>query len=508
MRIAGGLVPEVRPGDAVAVLAADPGLIAPAVQGVWLAGGSVTMLHQPTPRTELAQWAQDVVRVLKMIGIRVVLLGPPFERFSGFLANTSLTCHDLRELVEGSTEPLPEPIEVSEDATALLQLTSGSTAEPKAVRISHGNLIANTRAMITATGLDPAEDVVVSWLPLFHDMGMVGCLTVPMTIGMETVKVTPAEFMARPLLWPELIGRYRGTVTAAPNFAYSITARRLGSAEDGAFDLSSLRFALNGAEPIDPEAVRSFTAEGGRFGLAPDAVVCAFGMAESTLAVSIGKSDRPAEFDAVDADALEQRGRAEPVDADSARSRRFALLGSPLPGVEVGVVDDSGRELGPRQIGQLRIRGESVTSDYLTVDGPVAAKDADGWLLTGDDGYLVDGQVVICGRRKDLIIVGGRNLYPVDIERAACQVEGVRPGGAAAVRQAAGGRRERFAVVVESRSAGDADAEHDLRNEVAARVVDAVGTRPSAVVVLAPGKLPKTPSGKLKRAATAELIER
>ncbi|MGP4021166.1 fatty acyl-AMP ligase [Saccharopolyspora sp. 5N708] len=506
LRMAGALGADLGPGRAVAILAADPGLIAPAVQAVWLGGGSVTMLHQPTPRTDLAHWAEDTLRVLKMIDARLVLLGPPFEQLAGVLADNSIPYRNLAGLGGDDVEPLAAPVEVAEDATALLQLTSGSTAEPKAVRITHGNLHANLRAMVTAAGLDPERDVAVSWLPLFHDMGMVGCLTVPMAIGMSTVKVTPADFLARPLLWPELISRHRATVTAAPNFAYAIVARRMARADDGDFDLSSLRFTLNGAEPIDPAAAQAFIDAGARFGLRSDCMVCAFGMAEATLAVSFAPLGRGLEVDVVDADALEQRRWAEPVSPDAERARRFALLGDPLPGLEVDVVDDAGRQLGERQVGRLRIRGTAVTPGYLTVDGPLAAQDDAGWLDTGDEGYLTNGQVVICGRRKDVIIMGGRNIYPVDIERAACQVEGVRAGNAAAVRQDAGSRRERFAVVLESRLAGDEAAEKVLRKEVAARIVDAVGVRPSAVVVLRPGSLPKTPSGKLKRAATAAFV--
>ncbi|GAA2784450.1 fatty acyl-AMP ligase [Saccharopolyspora taberi] len=501
-RMAGGLRDEVRPGDAVAVLAADPALIAPAVQGAWLSGASVTMLHQPTPRTDLAHWAEDTLRVLRMIGARLVLLGPPFDGLSGLLAENSIEHRALSEL-DG---PPAGTAEVGEDATALLQLTSGSTADPKAVRITHGNLHSNMLGMVSAAELDAERDVAVSWLPLFHDMGMVGCLTVPMAIGMEAVKVTPADFIARPLLWPELISRHGGTVTAAPNFAYAIVGRRLARADDGEFDLSTLRFTLNGAEPIDPAAARAFTEAGARFGLNPNCMVCAFGMAESTLAVSFAPLGRGIEVDTVEADALEQRREAVPTGQETERARRFALLGRPLPGLEVGVVDDAGTELGEREVGRLRIRGDAVTPGYLTVQGPLATKDADGWLDTGDEGYLVGGQVVICGRRKDVIIMGGRNIYPVDIERAACEVDGVRAGNAAAVRLEAGTRRERFAVVLESRVAGEPEAEKELGREVAARVVDAVGVRPSAVIVLKPGGLPKTPSGKLRRAATAALV--
>ena len=506
LRMAGALGDDLTPGTAVAILAADPGLIAPAVQAVWLGGGSVTMLHQPTPRTDLGRWAEDTVRVLRMIDARLVLLGSPFEQLADVLAENGVRYRMLAGLDAADAQPLAEPVPVDEDTTALLQLTSGSTAEPKAVRISHANLYANAQAMVSAAELRPERDVVVSWLPLFHDMGMVGCLTVPMMAGIEAVKVTPADFLARPLLWPELMSRYRGTVTAAPNFAYAVVGRRMARAEDGAFDLSSVRFTLNGAEPIDAEAAEQFVRAGARFGLREDCMVCAFGMAEATLAVSFSPLYQGVRTDVVDADELEQQRRAVPVPEGTPRARKFALLGRPLAGIEVDVVDEAGNSLGDRQVGELRIRGEAVTTGYLTVNGPGPAQDSAGWLNTGDEGYLVDGQVVICGRRKDVIIMGGRNIYPVDIERAACSVPGVRPGNAAAVRLDAGSRRERFAVVLESKLAGDEEAEKDLRKQVTAQVVDAVGVRPSAVLVLKPGTLPKTPSGKLKRSASAALV--
>ncbi|HEX6347623.1 fatty acyl-AMP ligase [Umezawaea sp.] len=504
-RLAGGLVEGgAQPGAAVAVLAADPAEIAPAVQAVWMAGGSTTMLHQPTARTDLAEWAADTIKVLSMIDSKLVLLGSPFDALAGVLDQHGIGYRKLDEL---AGEPLAAPVEVGEDATALLQLTSGSTADPKAVRITHGNLMSNAYAMRTAAALDTATDTMISWLPLFHDMGMVGFLTIPMLFGIDLVKVTPVDFLARPTLWPDLISRHRGTITAAPNFAYSIVARRMSTVEDdNAFDLSSMRLALNGAEPIDPAAVRAFTDAGARFGLRPESVMCAYGMAEVTLAVAFAPVFTGLAVDVVDPDQLEAEHRAVPVPEDTPNARTFPLLGPPVPGLEVHAVDEDRNVLPERHVGQLRVRGEAVTPGYLTVDGPLATQNAEGWLETGDEGYVVDGQIVVCGRRKDVIIMGGRNIYPTDIERAACSVEGVRPGNAVAVRLDAGTRRERFAVVVESKSAGDDEVEKAMRKEITSRVVDAVGLRPFAVVVLKPGSLPKTPSGKLRRSAATSLV--
>jgi fatty-acyl-CoA synthase len=510
-RMASALVEGgLSPNDAVAVLAADPSLIAPSVQAVWLAGGSVTMLHQPTARTNLAVWAEDTLAVLSMIGARLVLLGSPFEPLADVLTQHDIGFSRIEELLRHHTA-LDSDVEVTEDTTALLQLTSGSTASPKAVRITHGNLIANMTSMAAAAELDVEDDVMVSWLPLFHDMGMVGFLTVPMTLGMELVKVTPPDFLSRPTLWAELITKYRGTVTAAPNFAYAVAAKRMSTVDDdAAFDLSSLRIALNGAEPIDPDAAAAFTDVAVRFGMKPGAMLCAYGMAEATLAVSFAPLGAGLRVDTVDADQLEAGHRAVPPSESTVdQTRAFPLLGRPLPGLQVRVVDDSDAVLPERGVGRLQLRGDAVTPGYLTKDGPLPTQDADGWLDTGDEGYLTeDGEVVVCGRRKDVIIMGGRNIYPTDIERAASTVDGVRAGNVVAIRLDAGKRRESFAVAVESRLADDQDAAHAIRRQVAARVVDAVGIRPLEVLVLPPGGLPKTPSGKLRRAATADLLTR
>ncbi|HLU58367.1 MAG TPA: fatty acyl-AMP ligase [Pseudonocardia sp.] len=514
-RMAGALragtadVPPVEHGSAVGVLAGDPAAIAPAAQAVWLCGGSITMLHQPTARTDLAAWAKDTVTVLRMIDARLVLLGAPFDGLAPVLTEHGIPFRVIDDDLRGDGI-VPSADVASEDDTVLLQLTSGSTAEPKAVRITHRNLYANMQGMIEASRLAVERDVMVSWLPLFHDMGMVGFLTTPMTTGVELVTVTPADFLSRPLLWAELISKYGGTVTAAPNFAYAVLARQLARAEEGSLDLSTLRIALNGAEPIDPDAVEAFTRAGARFGLRPESVLAAYGMAETALGVSFAPVEKGLEVDTIDAEQLESHRRAVPT--GDGPTRRFPRLGPPLPGIEARVVDDEGRVLGEREVGVLQLRGESVTPGYLTVDGPVATQDAEGWFDTGDEGYLVDGEVVVCGRRKDVIIMGGRNIYPTDIERAAATADDVRAGNTVAVRMLAGedgGRhRESFAVAVESRKAGDAEAEQLIKKDVTSRVVSAVGARPAEVVVLPPGTLPKTPSGKLRRSATAELLRK
>jgi fatty-acyl-CoA synthase len=498
-RIAGGLVAGgLQPGQAVAVLAGLPAQIAPVAQAIWLAGGSMTMLHQPTPRTDLAVWRDDTLRVLRMIDARTVIVGSPFEQMGAVLEAYGIKHHLAGALDDGPDHPpaaLPD-----EDSVALLQLTSGSTAEPKAVRITHRNLYANLRDSAGHLGCDE-RGVMVSWLPMFHDMGMVGCLLLPMLSGLELVSVTPADFLSRPLLWAELMSRYGGTITTAPNFAWAVLTHQLSRVEPGTLDLSRLTVAGNGAEPIDPATMRNFVEVGKRFGLRPEAANCCYAAAESTLVISMSAMADPMLLDEVDAAELEANRRAVPATG----GRRLPKLGRPFPSVEVRIAADDGTPLGEREVGRVLLRGESVTDGYLTPDGFEAARDADGWLDIGDEGYLVGGQVVICGRRKDVIIMGGRNIYPTDIERAAASVGGVREGNVVAVRLMSGDGvpRESFAVLAEARPAGEEDR---IRREIIARVNAEIGVRPAAVRLLPPGTLPKTPSGKLRRAAARDLL--
>ncbi|NIL76912.1 fatty acyl-AMP ligase [Rhodococcus sp. B10] len=490
-------------GDAIGILAGQPVDIAPACQAAWMRGGSVTMLHQPTPRTDLAVWGEDTETVVTMIEAKAVILGAPFDIAAPVLEERGITVLKIEDMRGGRDV---DPIPTDESDIALQQLTSGSTGSPKAVRITHENFYVNAYAMIDRIKFDVDSDVMISWLPLFHDMGMVGFLTVPMQVGAEVVSVTPLEFLRSPLLWAKLIHKYRGTVTAAPNFAYSLLARRLRQAEDGMdLDLSTLRYAWNGAEPVDPDTMIALAEAGAPYGLDPHALAPVYGMAETTLAVSIPDPGQGQVLDVVDADLLEAMGRAVP--ATKGNVRRLATLGKMVPGLEGRVVDKEGQVLTPRGVGIIEVRGKAVTPGYITVDGPVPTQDSDGWLDTGDVGYFTEeGLVVVCGRIKDVIIMGGRNIYPTDIERAAASVEGVRPGNAVAIRLDAGEKRESFAVAVETNDYQNPDEVKRIERELVHAVYSEVGVRPRTVAVLGPGSIPKTSSGKLRRANSAALL--
>ena len=503
-RIAGGLATAgVARGDAVAVLAGAPVEIAPTAQGIWMRGASLTMLHQPTPRTDLQRWAEETTAVVKMINATAVVISDPFMAAAPVLDELGMRVLTIDELLDST--PI-EPVDTDDDDVAFLQLTSGSTGSPKAVQITHRNFVSNAEAMFAGAQVDADTDVIVCWLPMFHDMGMTGFLTVPMYFGVELVKVTPMDFLRDTLLWAKLIDKYKGTMTAAPNFAYNLFAKRLRrQATPGQFDLSSLRWALSGAEQVEPADVEDLIDAGRPFGLRPDAILPAYGMAETTVAVSFSECGDGMVVDEVDADLLAVLHRAVP--ATRGRTRRLASVGRVLDGLELRVADEDGGMLPARGVGVLQVRGEAVTSGYLTVAGFVAAQDDQGWYDTGDLGYLTEtGDVVVCGRVKDVIIMAGRNIYPTDIERAAARVPGVRPGCAVAVRLDAGHSRETFAVAVECKDWQNPARVRQIERQVAHEVVVEVDVRPRNVVVLEPGMIPKTPSGKLRRANALALV--
>ena len=503
-RIAGGLATSgIGPGDAVAVLAGAPVEIAPTAQGIWMRGASLTMLHQPTPRTDLQRWAEETTAVINMIDAKAVIISDPFMPAAPLLSELGMRVLTIEDLFGGA--PI-DPVETDDDDLALLQLTSGSTGSPKAVQITHRNFVSNAEAMFTGARVDVDTDVIVCWLPLFHDMGMTGFLTVPMYFGVELVKVTPMEFLRDTLLWAKLIDKYKGTMTAAPNFAYTLFAKRLRrQATPGQFDLSTLRWALSGAEQVEPADIADLLDAGKPFGLRPEAIMPAYGMAETTVAVSFTECGTGLAVDEVDADLLAVLHRAVP--ATRGKTRRLAMLGHLLNGMEARIVDEDGSLLSARGVGVIQVRGEPVTNGYMTVAGFVAAQDDQGWYDTGDLGYLTEtGKVVVCGRVKDVIIMAGRNIYPTDIERAAARVSGVRPGCAVAVRIDAGHSRETFAVAVESTAWQDLSEVRRIEHQVAHEVVVEVDMRPRNVVVLQPGTIPKTPSGKLRRAHALALV--
>ena len=501
-RMAGRLAARgVGRHGSVAVLAADAGDVAPLAQAIWLRRAALTMLQQPTPRADLAVWLGDTVRAILMIRADVVVVGEPF-----LMALDHLAAHNLAvctvESLRGA-EPI-EPDDPDEADIAMRQLTSGSTGIPKAVEISHGNFAANTVAMCAGLDVDIDREVSLSWLPLSHDMGMIGFLCVPMQLGAEAVVVTPDQFLRRPIIWAELITKHRATITSGPNFAYSMLARVLERADPAAIDLSSLRVAGNGAEPIDHRDLKNFAAVGARFGLRPSAPMPVYGLAEATLAVSFGAHDDPPIFDPVSPDAIAADHYARPMPEHADIAQQIVCVGFPVKGMDVRIVRD-GSVQGPREIGAIELRGPTVAGSYLTMDGVFPLARHDGWFDSGDLGYLdEEGRLYVCGRTKDLIVLAGKNLYPHDIERAAENVDGVRKGCVIALRVDA--EREGFAVLAEVLNADEEDVRLRISRDITARVNREVGHAPREVRLFPAGTLPKTLSGKLRRNCARELL--
>jgi len=486
----------VGPGSHVALLGPTSRPLVTAIQAVWLAGATVVVLPLPMRMSGLEDFVAQTRTRVRAADTSVVVADP---MLAGFIqpepGDPPVVLLD--ELTGDASDPWAWEVP-KEDPTALaiLQFTSGSTADPKGVMLPHATICANLDAIAEAARLDPADDVLCSWLPLYHDMGLIGLLTLGMTTGTDLALAAPQDFLAAPARWMEWMSAQRATATAGPNFSYALAARALRRFAPGTLDLSRWRVALNGAEAVDPKAVADFVAAGAPHGLDPGAVFPAFGMAEATLAVTFPDPGRGLRTDHIDRRRLETEAYAAPADPDGETTRHLVLLGRPVPGLEIRIVDPvSGDVRGEREVGELEIRGSSVTSGYYRRPDATEGAFHDGWLRSGDLGYLVDGELVVCGRIKDLIIVGGRNVYPEDVERAAASVEGVRAGNVIAF--AVDGRRGKEALVVVAESK-DPDLE-GVRAAVAGRVREVVGLPPEDVVLVEPGTLPKTSSGKLQR---------
>jgi fatty-acyl-CoA synthase len=480
----------VAPGDHVAILGPTSRPLVTAIQATWLAGAAVVCLPLPLRLGSIDEFVAQTRARIAMADARIVLVDPALAPFvHEEPGDPPVVLLDALRATAGAWEAPPDDA----DALGILQFTSGSTSDPKGVMLPHRCLVANIDAIVEGASITP-EDTGVSWLPLYHDMGLIGLLMTPMITGFDLVIAPPQDFLAAPGDWLRWISEYRGTITCGPNFAYALAARALRRM-DG-IDLSSWRLALNGAEPIDPSSVEAFCEAGAAYGLDPKSPFCVYGMAEATLAISFPVPGTGMSVDTVDRGALERERAARP--AGNGDARRLAFLGRTLRGLELRVCDpETGQTLGDRQVGELELRGTSVTPGYYRRADVTAASFRDGWLRTGDLGYLVDGEVVVCGRIKDVIIIGGRNVYPEEIERAAATVDGVRAGNVIAF--GVDGRRGKEGIVVVAETRTDNPAA--LHDSVIDAVCDAVGIPPLEVVFVAPGTLPKTSSGKLQRSA-------
>ena len=493
----------VARGESVALmLRTEPGFFS-AFFGVLLAGAVPVPIYPPARPARLEEYAARQVKILDNAQARLLVTFPEVERVAGLLRARvrSLTgVTTLARLAQAAPTPVPA---VGRDDPALIQYTSGSTGNPKGVLLSHANLLANIRSLGRALGVQP-DDVCVSWLPLYHDMGLIGMWLGSLYHGVPVVILPPLAFLARPDRWLRAISAHRATISAAPNFAFDLCVKRVAAADLAGLDLSSWRLAMNGSEAVSPDTIERFTRRFAACGFRPEAMCPVYGLAESSVGLTTSRPGRGARIDRVHRDAFERGRRAEPAAPGDASPLVFVGCGAPLPGHEVRLVDATGQPVPDRSEGRVEFRGPSVTSGYFRNPDATAGVMNDGWMDSGDLGYRADGELFVTGRRKDVIIKAGRNLYPQEVEELVGDVPGVRKGCVAAfgVGDPAIGT-ERLIVVAETRAATPA-ARAPLEAAVRERVVDVLGLPPDTVLMASPGSVLKTSSGKIRRTATRE----
>ena len=410
----------------------------------------------------------------------------------------------VAELCEGGGQALP--VAIRGDDIAFLQYTSGSTGDPKGVVLTHANLLANIRAIGQAIEIQ-GDDVFVSWLPLYHDMGLICAWLSSLYFAIPLVVMSPLAFLARPERWLRAIQQYRGTLSAAPNFAYELCVKRIADDQIEGLDLSSWRIAANGAEPVMPETLRRFTQRFVPYGLRAEALTPVYGLAESTVGLLCPPPGRGPRIDHVRREPLSRAGRAEPAAAGDASALRFVSCGRPLAGHTVRIVDASGREVGERIEGRLEFKGPSASSGYYR-NPQQSERLFDGdWLDSGDRAYLADAEVYLTGRIKDIIIRGGRNVYPHEVEEAVGAVAGVRRGCVAVFGSPdPDSGTERLVVLAETVQTS-LPAQDALRQRIVEASVAVLGEPPDEVVLAPPHTVLKTSSGKIRRAACREGFE-
>lgn len=508
--IAGGLRERgIRKGDRV-VLVLPTGMdFLSSFQGILIAGGIPVPIYPPARLDRLAEFALRQSAILADSGARALITVPRALPIAAMLPRAIAgevhvtTAEALRGL--GATCASPEG---EAGDPALIQYTSGSTGEPKGVLLSHANLIANIRAIHLALGVQPT-DVGVSWLPLYHDMGLIGSWLFCLYHGLPISILSPLAFLARPERWLWTIHERRATLSAAPNFAYELCVRRISQTALEGLDLSSWRCALNGAEPVNPDTLERFAARFAPCRFRREALLPVHGLAENSVALCFSPPGRAPRVDRVQREAFERLGHAQPADPSEASPLRFVSVGTAVPAHAVRIVDELGHDAPDRRVGRLVFRGPSATDGYFHKPEATAAMMLPGgWLDSGDLAYAAEGEVFIAGRRKDLIIKAGRNLVPQEIEHLVASVKGVRDASVVAFGAAHEAQGSESVVVVVETRVMRSDAKDRLVAAINERVAAVLGIPPDVVCLVAPGSIPKTSSGKLRRSATKNLYVR
>lgn len=481
--------------------------------GVLLAGGVPVPLYPPVRLDRIAEYIARCAKILDNAQAQVLVTFDRAARVADIARDRVSTVEHVLsiEALLGDAHGeagggLSTHVAVAPSDTALIQYTSGSTGDPKGVELTHANVMANIRAAAAGCALVD-DDVLVSWLPLYHDMGLIGGWLMPFYWGVPTVLMSPMAFLSRPIRWLRALSDYRATCSVAPNFAFDLCVKRIEDDEAAGLELHRVRAVLNGSEPILPATLDRFVERFGPAGMRREALFCAYGLAENMVAVAFPPVLRAPRIDRIERASFEAEGRAVPAElAHSEGTLEFVGVGRAVPGHEVQVVDEQGQPLPERRQGTIWFRGPSSFKGYFRRPEATAAVQREGgWVDTGDLGYVADGELFITGRVKDLIIKGGRNYYPHEIEEAAATVTGIRQGcvAAFAVRDEAAGT-EQIVVVAETRER-DALAREMLVGRVIEAVTARVGVPPDRVELVPPGAVPKTSSGKIQRRESKRL---
>jgi len=495
--------------------------------GILLAGAIPVPIYPPFRADRIEEYATRQSAILNNAEVCLLLTFRRAEAVAKLLRPRvrSLTeVADAEKLIEAAdTAPPPSPGALPLHVTgsrarkgsdiALLQYTSGSTGDPKGVVLTHANLLANMRAVGEAVQLGPG-DVGVSWLPLYHDMGLIGAWLTLLHFGIPLAVISPLAFLTRPERWLQAFHKHRGTISAAPNFAYELCVRKIADKDIQGVDLSSWRAALNGAEPVNPETLERFANRFASYGFRREAQLPVYGLAEATLAVTVPPLGRGPLIDRVERETFAAQGRAVPTAPEDESAIAFVSSGGPIPRHEVRIVEDKGSEVPDRTEGFLWFRGPSATSGYyrnakatevLLPLGPASTQGEYAWVNSGDRAYRADGEIYVTGRVKDIIIKGGRNLYPHEVEELAAGAEGIRKGCIVAFGlKDEGSGTEKLVVVAETRER-NAVRRGAIASSITELVMRGLGLPPDRVELIPPGSIPKTSSGKLRREETKQL---
>ena len=507
--VAAGLIERgLEPADTVAIMLPTGCEYFFSFFGILLAGGVPVPIYPPVRLSQIEDHMRRHVAILANARVTLLITVPEAKAVALLLRAQieSLTSVVTGGELAATRTPLVRR-GIAADDIAFLQYTSGSTGNPKGVVLTHANLLANIRAMGQVVQARP-DDVFVSWLPLYHDMGLIASWLASLYFGFPAVIMSPLAFLARPQRWLWAIHRHRGTLSAAPNFAYELCLRKIDDHDLDGLDLSSWRYAFNGAEPVSPATITAFQQRFAKYGLRPEAMAPVYGLAESSVGLALQPPGRGPLIDRIERDAFMREGQARTAAAGDAHALLFVGCGVPLPGHQVRVLGATGFELGERQEGRLEFRGPSSTSGYYRNPEETRRLFDGEWLDTGDYAYLAGGEIFLTGRVKDLIIRGGRNVYPYELEQAVGGIPGVRRGCVAVFGSAdpAAGT-ERLVVLAETRET-DPAAREKLRRAINDSTVDLLGMPADDIVLAPPHTVLKTSSGKIRRAASREFYER